>query len=176
LGDKYVIFPPFVKHDPLTTEYTENWEEFSKRLSDQFNCIFDEVYNILLLDPKKHLTIPDPKDSKIRLPYFRAWSGDQNFRQHSFTRSAHLPTFRGDLYNSAGIKPGEINPKKTAKANLADLKANVILNGPFKMKLTNDPSLHLRFDETDCQRPTLLLLDSRTIKMLALLDLTGFMA
>ena len=91
-------------------------------------------------------------------------------------RSARPPTFRGDLYNSAGIKPGELNPKETAKANLADLKANVILNGAFRMALTNDPSLHLRFDETDFKLPTLLVLDSGTIKTLALLDLTGFMA
>ena len=91
-------------------------------------------------------------------------------------RSALTPTFRGDLFNSAGIKPGEVNPKEAAKANLADFRATVILKGAFKLALTSDPSLHLRFDETNFLQPTLLILDSRTISNLALLDLTGFMA
>jgi hypothetical protein len=132
------------------------------------------VRNLLLLDANKDLGIHGTKD-KTKLPYFRAWEGEQN-REHSLMRSALPPTFRGDLYASAGIKPGEINPKETAKANLADFRAKIILKGAFKIGLTNDPSLHLRFDETDVLRPTLLILDTRTISTLAILDLTGFMA
>jgi hypothetical protein len=132
----------------------------------------------LLLDPNKDFTLTDPDNNGAQVPYFRAWAGEQRLRirHHPLKRSAVPPTFRGDVYNSAGIKPGELDPKEPAKANLSDFRATVILNGAFKIALTNDPSGHLRFDENDEMRPTLLILDSRTVSMLALLDLTGLIA
>jgi hypothetical protein len=155
----------------------ENWKHhYSQPLSHQIRCIFKEVRNLLLLDPNKDLGIRGTENNSTKLPYFRAWAGEQKFREQSLMRSALPPTFRGDLYASAGIKPGEVNPKETAKANLADFRTKIILKGAFKIDLTNDPSLHLRFDETDVLRPTLLILDTRTISILAILDLTGFMA
>ena len=119
--------------------------------------------------------VPDPKLNFVEVPYFRSWNGDQRLRHHPLKRSAVPATYRGDLYTSAGIRPGEVNPKDPAKANLSDFKASVLLSGPIKIALTSDPSLHLRFNENEEMRPTLLILDSRTITMLALLDLTGFM-
>lgn len=152
---------------------TQNWDNgYSEPLSQQIRCIFWTVRNLLLLDPKKDLKIRGNSD---KVPYFRAWGDEQKFREQSLMRSALPPTFRGDLYVSAGIKPGEIISTEALRANLADFRAKVILKGAFKMELTNDPSLHLRFDETKFKRPTLLILDSRTISMLAILDLTGFM-
>ena len=110
------------------------------------------------------------------VPYFRAWDGHQRLRRHPLKRSVVPPTFRGDIYTSAGIRPGEVNLNERAKANLSDFRASVLLKGAFKIALTNDPSLHLRFDENDGMRPTLFILDTRTLLMVALLDLIGFMA
>jgi hypothetical protein len=136
------------------------------------------VKNLLLLDPKKQLNFQDANAHRheVRIPYFRSWDGDQRLRQHAIIRSARPPTLRSDIYNSAGIKPGELGVSVGAVTNLSDFRASVIRNGAFKLELTRDPSLHLRFDENDEMRPTLLILDSRTISMLALLDLTGFMS
>lgn len=110
------------------------------------------------------------------VPFFRAWRGGQSRRQNNFMRSTIPQNFRGNLLTSAGIKQGEVlKDKEKPKANLADFRDEFILQGAFKMELTNDPSLHLRFDETDFKRPTLLILDSRTLLLVALLDLTGLM-
>jgi len=120
--------------------------------------------------------LTDPDNCGKRVPYFRAWPEKKlRISHHPLKRSAIPPTFRGDIFNSAGIKPGECNFKEPAKANLSDLRASIIINGAFRIALTNDPSLHLRFNDDD-QRPTLLLLDSRTILRVALLDLTGLMS
>lgn len=120
----------------------------------------------MLLSPE------DPKDAA----YFRDWDGDQRLRQHALIRCGRVPNFRDDIYNSAGIKPGELNVSVKATANLSDFRASVLRNGAFKIKLTREPSLHLRFNEKDEMRPTLHILDTRTISNLALLDLTGFMS
>jgi hypothetical protein len=110
------------------------------------------------------------------VPFFRAWRGGQNRRQNKFMRSTVPQNLRGDILVSAGLKKGESDTgKEKPKANLADFRDEFILQGAFKMELTNDPSLHLRFDETDFKRPTLLILDSRTLLLTALLDLTGLM-
>jgi hypothetical protein len=111
-----------------------------------------------------------------KLPFFRAWRGGKERRKSTFMRSTLSHNFRGDILTSAGLKEGEIELKKeTPKASLADLRDEFILEGAFKMKWTNDPSLHLRFDETDFKRPTLMVLDTRTVLLVALLDLTGLM-
>ena len=90
---------------------------------------------------------------------FQGWDGHQRLRRHPLKRSVVPPTLRGDIYTSAGIRPGEVNLKDRAKANLSDFRASVLLKGAFKIALTNDPSLHLRFDENDGMRPTLFILD-----------------
>ena len=111
-----------------------------------------------------------------KLPFFRAWRGGKERRKSTFMRSTISQDFRGDILTSAGLKEGEIEFKKeTPKASVADLRDEFILEGAFKMKWTNDPSLHLRFDETDFKRPTLMVLDTRTVLLVALLDLTGLM-
>lgn len=125
---------------------------------------------MLLLDPYGAFK----RDGNLQ--YFRAWGGHQRLRHHPLKQSVVPPTLRGDIYTSAGIRPGEVDLQDRAKANLSDFRASVLLKGPFKIALTNDPSLHLHFDENDGMRPTLFILDSRTLLMLALLDLTGFMA
>lgn len=131
---------------------------------------------MLLLDPNREFRHDNWRRDLEEVPYFRAWDGHQRLRHHPLKRSVVPPTFRGDIYTSAGIKPGEVNLNDKAKANLCDFRASVLLKGAFKIALTKDPSLHLRFDEKDGMRPTLFILDSRTLLMLALLDLTGFMA
>lgn len=174
---------------------------FKGRLSDQNTIIYREVRNLLLLDPEANFKIPEPKilgaetplksvwciprlrrsrlgnhsDTEM-VPFFRAWRGGQSRRQNNFMRSTIPQNFRGNLLTSAGIKQGEaVKDKEKPKANLADFRDEFILQGAFKMELTSDPSLHLRFDETDFKRPTLLILDSRTLLLVALLDLTGLM-
>jgi hypothetical protein len=115
------------------------------------------------------------------MPFFRAWKGGKDRRKNTFMRSTLSHNFRGDVLTSAGIKDGELDvtsegaKKETPKANLADLRDEFILGGAFKMELTNNPSLHLRFDETDFKRPTLLILDIRTVVLVSLLDFTGLM-
>jgi hypothetical protein len=154
-----------------------NWGKYSINISDQVCIVFREVRKLLLLDPEKSLRFLDPNQTNQELlPYFRAWNGDQRLRQHALLRSALPRTFRGSIYGSAGIKPGELGTSGLSIANLSDLRASVIGNGAFKIALTNDPTLHLRFDDNDEMRPTLFILDSRTVLMLALLDLTGFMS
>lgn len=143
-----------------------NWEAVSTTLSCQVNFILTQVRDLLLLNP----TNPN------NVAYFRDWDGDQRLRQHALVRSGRVPNFRGDIYNSAGIKPGELKVSLKATANLSDFRASVIRNGAFKIELTRDPSLHLRFNEKDEMRPTLHILDTHTIVILALLDLTGFMS
>lgn len=121
-------------------------------------------------------TAESTQQTDEKLPFFRAWRGGKERRKSTFMRSTLSHDFRGDILTSAGLKEGEIELKKeTPKASLADLRDEFILEGAFKMKWTNDPSLHLRFDETDFKRPTLMVLDTRTVLLVALLDLTGLM-
>lgn len=131
---------------------------------------------MLLLDPNGEFCRANWGRHLEEVPYFRAWNGHQRLRRHPLKRSVVPPTLRGDIYTSAGIRPGEVNLNDRAKGNLSDFRASVLLKGAFKIALTKDPSLHLRFDEKDGTRPTLFILDSRTLLMLALLDLTGLMA
>jgi hypothetical protein len=158
------------------TWLTENWDKYSKNISHQVNHIFRELRNLLLLDPNRDFMLVDPDRGSEGIPYFRAWDGNQRLRHHPLKQSAVPPTFRGDLYTSAGIRPGELNLKEKAMVNLSDFRASILLKGAFRIALTNDPSLHLQFDENNYMRPTLLILDSRTLSILALLDLTGLMA
>jgi hypothetical protein len=123
---------------------------------------------MLLLDPNKYFMLKNGN------PYFRAWKGEQKLRHHPLKQCAVPATLRGDIYTSAGIRPGELNSKVGSNLTWAGIRASVILGGPFKLALTNDPSLHLRF--TDNKTPTLLVLDSRTMSMLSLLHLTGLTA
>lgn len=157
-----------------TLDDETDWTE-SKVFKREIKYIFDKVRNILLLDPLRELRLPTSEDGEKVTSFFRAWTGEQYFREHSLMRSTIPQTLRGDILNSAGLKPGELDPKETPKANLADFRVKFITDGAFKIKTTTDPSLHLRFDESDFRRPTLCILDSRTITMLALLDLTGLM-
>ena len=94
---------------------------YSTTLSDQVSHIFRELRNMLLLDPERELMVLDPNRNFMKAPYFRTWKGDQRLRHHPVKRSAVPATYRGDLYTSAGIRPGEVNPKDPAKANLSDL-------------------------------------------------------
>lgn len=164
-------------HGPQNSIWlNQNWDKCSKNISHQVSHIFRELRNLLLLDPNKDFMLIDPNRDSQGVPYFRAWDGNQRLRHHPLKRSAVPPTFRGDLYTSAGIRPGELNLKDGEKINLSDFRASILLKGAFRIALTNDPSLHLRFDENDQMRPTLLILDSRTLSMLALLDLIGLMS
>lgn len=153
-----------------------NWDRYAKSLSHHSSEIFNEINDLLLLGPQGNLTLHDPEKGNNDLPYFRAWNGDQGLRTHALLRPALPRTFRGHLYSSAGLKSGETWTHSSSIANLSDLRTSVISNGAFKVKLTNDPSLHLRFDDDDEMHPTLFILNTRTILMLAILDLTGLMS
>ena len=118
---------------------------------------------MLLLDPQECLQ-----------PYFRSPKGEHRFREHPLLRHILPPTFRGEVFRTAGIKIGEANSNKGFNAPLSDLDATTIQKGKFRLALTTDPSLHLRFDESR-NPPTILVPDSRTMCLLALLDLTGLM-
>jgi hypothetical protein len=143
-----------------TAETRKNYTDY---LNLEVNMIFREVRNLLLLDPSSHLC-----------PFFGSSKGNQQLRDHPLLRHVVPPTFRGDVFSAAGVKPGEVKPIKDAQEHLSDIDASFIRNGPFRLALTDDPARHLRFDEGGPQ-PTILVLDSKTISRLALLDLTGFM-
>ena len=99
-------------------------------------------------------------------------------RHLPLVRRSHPHNIRQDILNSTGLKPKEINPRKRLELQgaLSDIDARTLYNGPFRLALTDDPSHHLRFDESGSRhQPTILVLDSHTICILALLDLTGFM-
>lgn len=113
------------------------------------------------------------RNNSSGVPYFRAWDSNWRLRNHPLKRAAIPSNFRGDIYTSVGIRPSEINAQLLG-ANLSDFRALIVKKGLFRIALTNDPTLHLRFVHNET-RPTLFVLDSRTISMLALLDLTGFM-
>lgn len=132
-------------------------------LNREVNLIFSEVRNLLLLDAKNYLC-----------PVFGPSRRDKQLRCHTLLRQIIPSTFRGDLFNAAGVKPGEVKPVKDVQEHLTDIDASFIHNGPFRLALTDDPSKHLGFDESGA-RPTILVLDSDTIIRLALLDLTGLM-
>jgi hypothetical protein len=69
----------------------------------------------------------------------------------------------------------EINAKnKFWSGSLSDINDRDIYTGPFRLALTDDPHLHLRFDGNK-ERPSILILDSHTVSVLAILDLTGLM-
>ena len=153
-------------------------------LSNQTEYIWNELQNLLILDPKKtfmHHCGLNNIPNGLNYPYFRTWTAAQTTvvaLTHPL-RGSVLPTnylSRRDIYHSAGIKPSELNPKDSPKANLSDIRASVFSTGSFKIALTSDPSLHLRFDDEMRTTPTLLILDSRTVLMVALLDVTGLMA
>ena len=148
--------------------------QYAKNISHHVSEIFNEINNLLLLDPQGTLKLQDPEKEYLDLPYFRAWNGGQRLRKHALLRPALPRTFRGSILSSAGLKPGETC--SSSIANLSDLRTSVISNGAFKVMLTSDPSLHLRFDDDDEMHPTLFILDSRTVLMLAILDLTGLMS
>ena len=150
---------------------------------NQTQHIWNELRNLLILDPNKTFmhrcglnNIPNGLDC----PYFRTWTAAQTsiaLTHPLRSRGSMLPAiYRRDIYHSAGIKPGELDPKDTPKANLSDIRASVLRTGSFKIALTSDPSLHLRFDDETRTTPTLLILDSRTVLMVALLDVTDLMA
>jgi len=150
------------------------WDQYAKNISHHVSEIFNEITNLLLLDPQGTLKLHDPEKEYLDLPYFRAWNGGQRLRKHALLRPALPRTFRGYIFSSAGLKSGETC--SSSIANLSDLRTSVISNGAFKVVLTSDPSLHLRFDDDDEMHPTLFILDSRTVLMLAILDLTGLMS
>jgi hypothetical protein len=150
-----------LKSDGSWSDETE--KNFGDYLDVEVNMIFREVRNLLLLDPSSHLC-----------PFFGSSKGNQQLRNHPLLRHVVPSTFRGDLFSIAGVKPGEVTPIKDAQEHLSDIDASFIRNGPFRLALTDDPARHLRFDEGGPQ-PTILVLDSKTISKLALLDLAGFM-
>lgn len=156
--------------------FNSNWGQYEKNISHHVCEIFLEIHNLVLLDPQGKLKLSEPEKGNIDLPYFRAWNGEQRFRKHALLRPALPRTFRGHVFSSSGIKPGEISPQISSIANLSDLRASVISSGAFKIMLTNDPSLHLRFNDNDEMHPTLYILDSRTVLMVAILDLIGLMS
>jgi hypothetical protein len=138
-------------------------KKFGDYLDLEVNMIFRELRNLLLLDPSSHLC-----------PFFGPSRGNQQLRDHPLLRHVVPSTFRGDLFSAAGVKPGELKPIKDAQEHLSDIDASFIRNGPFRLALTANPARHLRFDEGGPQ-PTILVLDSKSISRLALLDLTGLM-
>ena len=92
-------------------------------------------------------------------------------------RHVERRTFRNDVLSVAGLTSADCvsASEKPLQGPLSDLRASNIYNGPFRICITSDPSLHLRFDPNK-GRPTILVLGSDTICKLALLDLTGLMA
>jgi hypothetical protein len=127
------------------------------------------VRNILLLDPINQFA-----------PCFNHGpkASNKDLRRLPLICRGHPQDLRQDILNSAGIKSGEINQERCLEFHglLSDIDARTLYNGPFRLALTNDPSHHLRFDESGTRdQPTILVLDSRTICTLALLDLTGLM-
>ena len=94
---------------------------------------------------------------------------------HSLIRRPLPQNLRGDLYKATGIKPNEISVRKQIlSGSLSDINDRDLTLGPFRLALTDDPRLHLRFDNTK-QEPTILILDTRSVCILSILDFTGIM-
>jgi hypothetical protein len=94
---------------------------------------------------------------------------------HSLIRRPLSQNLRGDLYKAAGIKPNEISTRKQVlSGSLSDINDRDLTIGPFRLALTDDPRFHLRFDNTK-QEPTILILDTRSVCILSILDFTGIM-
>ena len=145
---------------------------FEDEFVNKIHIIFDEVRNLLLLDPKGDIMLPHlPNSSPLVSP------GIVNLEQWRLRYHPLIPTFptgfAGDVYFSAGLDPSELNIR-TSKVDLFNIRASTLLQGAFKIRLTDDPSMHLRFEEKD-RHATLLILDSKTMLRLMLLDLTGLM-
>lgn len=148
---------------------TENWDIYRGYLSTEINEIFHGVRNIILLDPIDRFS-----------PYFTHGPprSNKDLRQLPLIRRGQSQNIRQDILNSAGLKQREIDSGKVLQLEgiLSDINARTIHNGAFRLALTDDPSRHLLFDESGARNhPTILVLDSRTVSILALLDLTGFM-
>jgi hypothetical protein len=147
-----------------------HWDEYQNYLSREIIEIYDRTRNLLLLDPVDCIA-----------PYFShdPPRSNKDLRRLPLIRRGHPQNFQGALLNAAGLKPEEVRKSEIPlglKGSLSDIDARTLYNGPFRLSLTNDPSLHLRFAVSDPRKqPSILVLDSRTMCNLALLDLTGFM-
>ena len=160
-------------NDPQTIY---QWDMCSQQISQQIIHIFWEIRNILLLDPNKTFFQVDSNGSREKeIPLFRTWKSAYPLQRHSLFRGTSSCTFFDAVYSAAGIKLGEFRPQGPSDiVNLSDFHVSTILQGVFRVALTNDPSLHLRIVELDGKRPTLFILDTRTALMLGFFDLTGF--
>ena len=135
-----------------------------------------ETRNLLLLDPNDLFPgcfLPHGHWSKKNSQ--QSPKPCQLSPDHPLIREARLGSFRGDLFKRAGINIEEIKSKnKFWSGSLSDINDRDIYTGPFRLLLTDDPRLHLRFDGNK-ERPTILVLDSHTVSILAILDLTDLM-
>jgi hypothetical protein len=147
-----------------------NWSRYWEYLKPQIRAIFEELRNLLLLDLDgllpQHFRPPCRTNPQVI-----------GSRKHQrLIRRVVSETLQGDIFTASGVDPGEVdvNLRSELRGSLSDINARDLYKGPFRIALTNDPSQHLRFVETRLQ-PTILVLDSQTICILAILDLTGFM-
>ena len=148
---------------------SEKWDNYWTELLHQINEIYHSARNILLLDPIGHFA------SCFNHGPLR---NNKDLRHLPLILGGHPRDLRQDILTSAGIKSDELNSERPLKlhGSLSDIDARTIYNGPFRLALTDDPSRHLRFDDSGTRdQPTIFVLDSRTICTLALLDLTGLM-
>jgi hypothetical protein len=138
--------------------------------------LFLELRNLLLLDPRGDILVPCPdgiprllSPGNSNLDHWRRY-------HHPLNRSTFPRGFPGDVHIAAGIFPREMD-SMGSNVVLSDLRASTLLNGrgPFKLKLTNDPFMHLQFEENEAVRPILYVLDTPTIFRLSMLDVTGIL-
>jgi len=97
---------------------------------------------------------------------------------HSLIRRPLPSSLRQDVYSATGIKPTELDciEKSNLSCSLSDINDRDLTSGPFCLEITDDPRRHLRFDDTSTNAsPTIKVLDTQTVCILSLLDLTGIM-
>lgn len=154
------------------------WDKYWVYLTEQINGISVLVRNLLLLDPAKELEGCFYPCRSLQLRGSQL-SGDKILgREHALIQRPRPETLLEQIYKSAGITVREAKVKSTnLQGSLSDINDRDLYNGPFRLAFTNDPSLHLRFDDTNRHKdhPTILVLDSATVCRLALLHVTGLM-
>jgi len=161
------------------------WEEYWGYLEPQIRLVYREMRNLFRLDPDRIFDdhyfrgrrALDPSQTGKKEVSKLSADVDQTLPfRHPLIRQPFPDTFRGALLSAAGIKPSEINSlqKSDLSRPVSDINDRDLTSGPFRLAITDDPRRHLRFDDTNVD-PTITILDTQTVCILALLDLTGMM-
>jgi hypothetical protein len=95
-------------------------------------------------------------DQKMKRADFRLATRQKFAKSLGVDPAAYQQSLHEIILSYVGIVPSD-RPSEAPKGSLDALKANNIVQGAFRIALTDEPARHLTFDESD-GRPTLLVL------------------